>query len=91
MPEPGPTHLFCVGLGDRVRGIPAGVRRRLVVVVVLLTAIAVVLLTAIAVVVLGADIATVVEVLALPPAAVKLADLAVGASRRRNRPALQGR
>ncbi|MET9182867.1 hypothetical protein ABZX88_32325 [Kitasatospora aureofaciens] len=83
MPEPGPTHLFCVGLGDRVRGIPAGVRRRLVVVVVLLTAIAVV--------VLGADIATVVEVLALPPAAVKLADLAVGASRRRNRPALQGR
>ncbi|WP_279198399.1 hypothetical protein [Kitasatospora aureofaciens] len=83
MPEPGPTHLFCVGLGDRVRGIPAGVRRRLVVVVVLLTAIAVV--------VLGADIATVVEVLALPPAAVKLADLAVGASRWRNRPALQGR
>ncbi|GAA4980378.1 hypothetical protein [Kitasatospora paranensis] len=85
MPKPGPARLFCVGLQDRVRGIPAGARRRLVVIVVLLTAAAAIAL--------GADVSTVVEVLALPPSAVRLADLAVGgwANRRRSRAALQGR
>ncbi|MFF1873010.1 hypothetical protein [Kitasatospora herbaricolor] len=85
LPKPGPVPLFCVGLEDRLRDLLAGARRRLVVIVVLLTAACAVAL--------GAEITTVVEVLALPSAAVKLADLAVdvGAGRRRSRPALQGR
>jgi hypothetical protein len=80
MPTPNPARLFCVGLGDRVCSLPAGGRRRLVVVVVLLSAAGAVAL--------GADITTVVEVVALPPAAAKLADLVAGAGpgRRRSRP-----
>ncbi|CAN3986002.1 hypothetical protein [Kitasatospora purpeofusca] len=85
VPRPSRARLFCVGLQDRLRSIPARSRRRLVVVIVLLTAGAAVAL--------GADISTVVKVVALPPAAVKLAELVVGASpgRRRSQLALQGR
>ncbi|MFC5644607.1 hypothetical protein [Kitasatospora cinereorecta] len=84
--SPSALRLLCVGLGDRARALPAGVRRLLVV--------AVVLISATLAVVLGADPATVTWALALPSDAVKLADLAVGEKpgrRRSGRPALQGR
>ncbi|MFE4362259.1 hypothetical protein [Kitasatospora sp. NPDC056800] len=85
MPKPSPTHLFCVGLGNRARHLPVGIRRRLVVIVVLLIAAAAVAL--------GADVSAVVGAIALPSAAVKLADLAVGSGpgRQRSQPAVQGR
>ncbi|MET9618122.1 hypothetical protein [Kitasatospora indigofera] len=70
MPKPRFLRLFCVGPQDRGNRLPAGVRQRLVVVVVLLTA-------AVAIA-LGVNVTTVVEAVALPSAVVKLADLSVG-------------
>ncbi|MFI8085289.1 hypothetical protein ACIF6L_31430 [Kitasatospora sp. NPDC086009] len=83
MSKSSPARLSCVGLEDRLRNLPVGARRRLVVIVLLFTA-----AWAVA---LGVEITTVVEVVALPPAAVKLADLAVGAGTARRRSRLQGR
>lgn len=66
MPKSNPSRLSCVGPEDS-RGPLAGAPRRLVIVVVLLAAV-----SAIAV---GVPVDTVVAVVALPPATMKLVDL----------------
>ncbi|MFF2956753.1 hypothetical protein ACFVVU_36100 [Kitasatospora sp. NPDC057965] len=85
MPKPRSTRLLCIVSTSRAGRMPAGVRRRLVVVTVLLAA-----ASALAV---GVDVATVVEAVTLPAAAVKLADLTTGAGpvRRRHRGRRAGR
>ncbi|WP_035838821.1 hypothetical protein [Kitasatospora azatica] len=66
MPKSNLSRLSCVGLEDS-RGPLRGTPRRLVIVVVLLAAVSVIAL--------GVPVDTVVAVVALPPASMKLVDL----------------
>ncbi|MET8624586.1 hypothetical protein ABZW30_12655 [Kitasatospora sp. NPDC004669] len=79
MSKPSSVRLSCVNLWDRARGILAGAPRRLVLVVVVLLAAAIT-------VALGVPVERVVAVLAVPPGAVKLLDLAVSLLSGRRRP-----